>query len=320
MEYNASSKHLDENEILGPAVTWTYLSVRALQGLIAVVANLVTIIVVYKDEYLLENNTSKLVASLALADLVGGLGTFSAIFRNAKIFSTIKMMNGICYLSMFLNIVASMGNVYNLLITTIDRYIYITRPLHYHSIVTKGRAIAAIVIVWAIAIPEAILIMALASNVNPSTACKLDTALSKVGFLILPFQIALITLLMIVPLYGKIGYTAWKLGKTEPDLCHYPPETRAKQLVKLWERRMVKTIGLVLATYLICYIPTSLFGAVVRVLHATPFPFGILVGNRIFRVIYKMQSVLNPFIYGWKDKNFKRAFKNFLGCNRPVVQ
>ncbi len=63
MKYNESTPFIDEEEILGPAVIWTYLSIRALQGLFAIVANLVTILVVYKYEDLRENNTSRLVVT-----------------------------------------------------------------------------------------------------------------------------------------------------------------------------------------------------------------------------------------------------------------
>ncbi len=221
-------------------------------------------------------------------------------------------------MKMFLNIVAGMGNVYNLLLTTIDRFIYIIKPMRYFSIVTNRRTMAAIITVWTIAIPQAVLILAFGENVNQNIACKIGSILTKVGFLLLPVQMVLIMVLIIVPLYGKIGYTSWKLSKSEPDLCHFPAETRAQQRAKLQERKMIKTIGLVLITYFLCYMTTSIYGMMVVMLHEPPYPFGILLGNRIVRVIYQMQSIVNPFLIGWKDKKFRKAYKKLLGCYHPT--
>ena len=205
MEYNTSSQLLEENKILGPTVTWIYLSIRTLQGLIAVVANLITIIVVYKYENLWENSTSRLVASLALADFFGGLGPFCALFRNIRLrtFSTTKIQDLICGLNIFVNLVASIGNAYNTLVITIDRYIYIIRPMKYFSIVTKDRVMAAVVIMWTVIILESVLLLVLGPDASVKVPCTMIAVVGKVGYLSLILQLIPVTFFIIVPLYVK---------------------------------------------------------------------------------------------------------------------
>ncbi len=89
------------------------------KGLIAVLGNLITIIAVYKYEFLWEKSASRLVASLAFADLFGGLGPFCALTRH--LVSATSTLNALCFLNIFLNVLAAFGNVYNILLVTIDR-------------------------------------------------------------------------------------------------------------------------------------------------------------------------------------------------------
>ena len=82
---------------------------------------------------------------------------------------------------------------------------------------------------------------------------------------------------------------------------------------------MVTTIGVVLGTYLICYLPAAAYTSIAMMVYKPPFPFGILLGNRILRVVYKMQCVLNPFLYGWKNKKFRQAYRRLLFRNPQVA-
>ncbi len=65
----------------------------------------------------------------AVADLFGGVGPFCAIARH--IIKTTSALNVVCFVEIFLNLLAAYGNVYCILLVTIDRWIYISRPLRY---------------------------------------------------------------------------------------------------------------------------------------------------------------------------------------------
>ncbi len=81
---------------------------------------------------------------------------------------------------------------------------------------------------------------------------------------------------------------------------------------------MANTMGLVLGTYLMCYLPTAVYNIISNQLYTPPQPFAILLGNRILNVTYKMQCVLNQVIYGYKNLAFRKAYKKLLcGESQP---
>ena len=67
----------------------------------------------------------------------------------------------LCHIELFLNLISGCGNFYSILLISIDQYIYITRPLQYHLIVTRFQTSLAIVILWCLIISQSILLLSL---------------------------------------------------------------------------------------------------------------------------------------------------------------
>ena len=310
---NTGFQPKSEEEILGPTLVWTFVSLRVLQGIFAMAGNLITIIAVLKAEDLWDNSTCRMVAALAVADFIGGVNPFFGRFVR-QLTSSEKVLTSICYMQT-IQVLSGYGNVYSNLLLTIDRYIFITRPLRYFTIVTPQRALRAISSVWMLIFLQIALMLAFGPGPSEETIqqCGWNKVVGNLAFYSTLGQFALITFCVIVPLYGVIGYTAWKQSINEPHISNYPPETQPIQKAKLKERKMIKTIGLVLGTYLTCYTPILLFLIIVNFSRYTkPFPFGILLTNRILVLVYNFQLILNPFIYGWKNLQFRKAYQKLL--------
>ncbi len=320
LRVNTSSPWVSEDEILGTALVWTFLILRALQGILGMLGNLVTIFVVFQFELLWENSGSRMIASLALADFFGGVNPFFSII--ARYFtSSISVLNALCYVQIVTRLLTGYGNLYCTLLCTVDRYIFITRPLRYVSIVTVGKASWAILITWLIICLQIALVLGLGPGVDAEFRCRYADALPKWAVYGTGVLFLLITFCIIVPMYGVIAYESWKADKNEPHITNYPPESQPIQKAKLRERKMIKTVGLVLGTYLICYIPFFLYHHLTRLLyvHYLSVPFAILLFRRILNVLYNMQALLNPFLYGWKNNHFKKAYKKLLPQSHQVT-
>ncbi len=311
-EFNSSLQQvMPEDKILGTALVWTFLILRALQGIIGMLGNLVTIFAVFHFEFLWENSTSRMVAALALADFFGGVLPFCGILARHFILS-ISARNSLCYVQNVTRLLCGFGNVCCTLLCTIDRYIFITRPLRYISIVTTGRASWAIIFTWLLICLQIALMLGLGPVMDAEFKCHWAKAVGKEAFYVTLGQLLLVTFCIIVPIYVVIAYTSWKASQNEPHITNYPREAQPIQKAKLRERRMAKTIGLVLGTYLACYIPYILYDTLTRILYTTPFPFGILLIRKILVLVYNMQALLNPFLYGWKNTYFRRAYLKLL--------
>ncbi len=160
----------------------------------------------------------------------------------------------VCFLKILVNLLWSYGNVLFTLLLTIDRLIYITRPLHYNMIVTPRRALLATFVTWLAIFAHVGLMMGVHPTLDARNPCRWGNVVNRVAFYLSLGLFVVITFGIMVPIYGVIGFIAWKLERTEPDLSNFPPENQEQQKRKLKERKMVKTIGLVFGAYLACYI------------------------------------------------------------------
>ncbi len=311
-EMNTSLQRvISDEEILGTPLEWTFLILRALQGFLGMLGNLVTIFAVFHFEFLWENSTSRMVAALAVADFFAGVNPFFGTVGRHFI-SSISVRNSMCYVANVTRLLAGYGNVYCTLLCTIDRYIFITRPLRYISIVTLKRASWAIIVTWLLICLQIALMLGLGPGIDGEFKCLLTKAIGKVAFYETLAQLLLITFCIIVPIYVVIAYTSWKASQNEPHITNYPREAQPIQKAKLRERRMAKTIGFVLGTYLACYIPYLLYDTLMRIFYTAPFPFEILLIKKVLVLVYQMQALLNPFLYGWKNTQFRRAYQKLL--------
>ena len=225
----------------------------------------------------------------------------------------------ICHLEIFFNLLQSYGNVYNILLVSIDRYIYIAKPMEYISIVTPKRALAIIVSAWVALIVQISAIINWNSDINAQVPCRWTEVLYKIGNFVTLFQLCVITFCVIVPIYGRIGCIVRNLSKNEPHISCIAPENQVEKKKEKQERRMAKTMGWVLGVYLLCFLPLSIYDLAITMLYEAPLPFGILLGNRILNVVFKMQCILNPFVYGWKNQMFRGAYLKVLGNKNSTV-
>ncbi len=311
-EKNGSSPLPRDIEILGATVFYTYQSLIAIQGTLAVVGNLITLIAVYKYDFLWENNACRFIASLALADFLSGVQVFTAIARNTT--KVLFIFHSLCKVDIFFIFLGHLGNIYSYLLLTIDRLIYIECPLRYISIVTQRRTLRAIIVIWIASIIQASSLVVWESEANEMHSCSFstDTVFRRGGKefgLILTFFLAFCVL---APIYGKIACTSWKLMKTDPHLSNFPPDDRTKQRKKLQERKMTLTIGVVFGVYLLCNIPLTVYFAVISNIYAQPYPFWVLLVYRLMTFVFRLQSVLNPLIYALKNRMLRAAYRKMF--------
>ncbi len=206
----------------------------------------------FKYEEMRDSCTHFLIASLALADMMAGIGPY---FTLARLFSS-QSPNAwisICYVELFMNLSSQNGNMYNMLLVTVDRYIYLTRPLRYEQFFTPFNGLIAIGITWLLIAVNLLVILAFGTSVDMNLPCGVIevSKMSSPLFVFQPFIMFIMTISLILPAYIRIGLLVRKLQKNEPHLSLFAPEAQPAQRKKLKERRMAKTMGLVLGVYLL---------------------------------------------------------------------
>ena len=219
---NATQNYINEtktsllNSQEDPLPLWfnvLYFILRLIQGFVSLSANLLTIIAIVKFPELRNICSNYFIASLAVTDALSGLlpfiqiGTVYIFDRNTQ--SWVKA----CYFELFLNLSSTFGNLYGMLVISIDRFIYIQWPLKYYVIATIKRCIIVIMGMWTIISVKLLLSLGFGSQLNSGTPCRWSLVLIfELYKYLMQTQFYVITAVLVF-IYVLIGMLVIKLNK-----------------------------------------------------------------------------------------------------------
>jgi len=260
-------------------------SVNVLFSLIGIFGNTLVIVVVARNRHL-HTVTNTFIASLALADLLAclvaqpmnaaflyGLSPNPAYGTTRKTFS-------------FVSVLASISN---LVAVTVDRYIAIVSPMTYHLRATFKNATILLCVIWLVS-----LALGIPSGVEPSVA-RITVC----------YTLALV--IIIVPIYVRIYTIARRQARViARQVGHFKKDLQTKSDR---ENIAVKTIGSVLAVFIICWLPVLV----------TPLIFRYSMNTRNVRRALKWaqtlalcSSAINPVIYSLKMQIFRKELRKIF--------
>ena len=239
-----------------------YFILRLVQGFVSLSANLLTIIAIVKFPELRNICSNYFIASLAVADALSGLLTFVQIGTVYIFDRNTQSWAKACYFEFFLNLSSTFGNLYGMLVISIDRFIYIQWPLKYYVIVTIKRCIIVIFGMWTFISVKLLLSLGFGSQLKSGTPCRWSLVLIfELYKYLMQTQFYVITAILVF-IYVLIGMLVIKLNK---QIGHFGLHqdltgtniTMKKQVRR--ERKTVKVMALVLGVYLVCYLPTVIY-------------------------------------------------------------
>ncbi len=190
---------------------------------------------------------------------------------------------------------------------------------------TKSRAWVAIIVTWVATLIQAFASISWAKDTNQRPTClkmmvhtrDIEKTIKGVGVYFILIQRFVLTFLVLAPIYFKISRTAWRLIQTDPHFSHFPPEAQTKQKKKEAERKLTITIGVTFGLYIFCNIPVIVYFPVVLKMYTVPYPFAILLGWRLLRLVFWLQFFLNPIVYAFKDRMLRGAYRKMF-CRNSV--
>ena len=290
------------NNISAPTyLSFTSASTTILSSIVATVGNFLVVVAVLLDPNRdLRSPFSFFVANLGLADLIVGLVTapMGTIYLISEGLKRVENLQGfrvwmhVCYF------ISCSASLLSLTALALDRYIAITYPLHYRSKLNPTRALFISCLVWTTSILLSLIYFIVGYNrfrfVFASTAVAVT------------FAVLIFTNVKIFK-YLRYQVRHW-------DSLHDSTEENVvmKQAMKR-ERKFTKTLLIVLLLFLACYVPSCVCIYIVNFCYTCGCEFIHWVRDIQF-VLVMANSGVNPFVYAWRLKNFRKAFKSILTC------
>lgn len=249
------------------------------------------------------NVTGVFVCNLAVADVIMGFVLpFQVVFFFRPELTKYKYA---CLLRYILVSFSSKGSVYSLACTVFDRYVAIVHPFKYLQIMTFKTAYVLVVIIWLGVISVNIIPLAGFNDFDVVPVC-LNQLVMKREYLLFNVLSSMSFSAFMAVLYLRI-YAV--VRRHERQIAKMELQPGADENVKK-ARQINNVVALVVIFFHVSWLPfyflqlTMYDKSSVTVAKVTASSYLVFLG--VFN------SVVNPFIYAWKNKLYRRAFKRIL--------
>ena len=220
----------------------------------------------------------------------------------------------LCLAKEITNSLQSFGSITGIFLIAVDRFIFIEKPLRYHDIMTVRKALFSCTLMWILSIVVGPVPVPFFVNPVPTEVCDTSIWSSVYFYGVIAPLFGIITTANII-MYLRIAYVAFSKSKTTVTpfvLTDRDSSEISKQVKK--GTKITKMLSIVLGLYFVLYLPSILFGS-----------FGqendsdvLIVVKYVSFILFFTAMCVNPVIYAWKSKDFKRAFSQILFFRKNI--
>lgn len=328
MAYNSTMNTINIDQARNTAFIFHYI--YGITAGLAILVNIAILLLILCHRHLLRKPTNLLLCSLALADLLTGLGLF--LIPNTIVpwqyyndFVTVLGVDIFCPVFSSYYLFFTFGSISIVTITIIayERWIAISQPRRYRNIFTRKKTIIALVVMWLL-VPSLTIdhLMMIKANQNATLVSPCHLILisrQKVG---MAFYLILFELLRIVIPIFLITSKYRSISKQ----FYYRHQSITKSYIvrslKLSRiRRLTRMVAAATLILLICWLPYEIY----RILYLLQLVAYNDLLDHIFIAMVVLNAIINPIIYAAMNTFCKRkvlAIWNLISrmCNSPSVK
>ena len=295
-------------------------------AVLTILGNALVLLVTWRERSLHQPN-KYFVACLAVADLlVGILVAPLRAYRLTVDDETERAMSiHLCRFLKWIDIYVLAASIYSLTFISFDRYLKISKPLHYQSRMTTSKSLKIIFIILlistAIATYAAIPYSGSSGVLARSSFCPVSRDKSKGFYTFLSISAFFLPTGVISVMYILIFVVAHKrqnmlqngdLGQTG--------DARNHQTVFLYDLKVIRMLLVVVGVFILCWGPYFIFTLIVHYKQdfidwndtALSYLRWRSTTIVILTVLPYFNSLCNPIIYACLDKKYREAFKHLF--------
>ncbi|XP_061129303.1 lysophosphatidic acid receptor 2-like [Syngnathus typhle] len=242
-----------------------------------------------------------LLGNLAFADLFSGVSYLHLMFHTGP--WTIKLSKYQWFVRQGLINTSLTASVLNLLAVAVERHQTIFN-MQLHSKMSTRRVFVIMIFIWLVAI-----VMGLVPTMGWHCLCDLDKCstmapLYSRSYLVFWALLNLLTFSIMVAVYTRIFLYVRHKSK---QMSQHTTQMRHRETVL----NLMKTVSMILGCFVICWTP----GLVVLLLDGLGCDeCKVLRYEKYCLVLAECNSLVNPIIYSFRDKDMRRTFKEILCC------
>ncbi|XP_040041477.2 lysophosphatidic acid receptor 2b [Gasterosteus aculeatus] len=239
-----------------------------------------------------------LLGNLAVADLFSGVSYLHLMFHTGP--WTIKLNKYRWFVRQGLIDTSLTASVLNLLAVAVERHQTIFN-MTLHSKMSTRRVFVVMVFIWLVAI-----VMGLIPTMGWNCLCNLPDCSTMApmysrSYLVFWGVLNLLTFSIMVAVYTRIFlYVRHK----SQQMSQHTSQRRHRETVF----NLMKTVSMILGCFVLCWTP----GLVILLLDGVGFDENVLRFEKYFLVLAECNSLVNPVIYSFRDKDMRRTFKDIL--------
>ena len=204
-------------------------------------------------------------------------------------------------------------SILTLLAITVDKFVFINWHLKYDLIVTWRRTYFALLMIWIFGVILTPFIHLLKTESRVHRFCGANTLLYVIGFflyILIPFFIIFILNYKIFKIAQEQGLKISVYSVTSDTMQSRNPSS-INSIFSRWritrELKNIKTFGIIIGVLLCCILPyTTLRFVGLLWCNESCVPFEVGLS---FAELVQVNSIVNPFIYGIRQREYRKAFR-----------
>ncbi|XP_071480199.1 trace amine-associated receptor 9-like [Diadema antillarum] len=317
MEFNATSlpdEHVDST-LIGTPLHRSLMTVAFTPLAIVIVIGNALVMLAIRREPTLREQGNLLIACLSLADFLTGLVAIPVeVFRRlVRISHATCTQATVVYFTMWPYVFTGVSSGVIVLVN-VDRYVAITRPLRYVSMVTTRRVVNVIVWMWVGCLTYGFMFAYGASEdqsvveycaAEPNRRSSRKVHRLFTSAFIVVFSLVVIASNLRILSIAKSQARRIQMAAPHPPMGIPPPGPKLKQEVKA-----IRAILLLVIIFCVSLFPTCVWFTVEYFFDVSRLAF--VLTNDISFFFLNISSAANPFIYSTKNPFFRKAFRKMF--------